>query len=111
MAGWYEAGPEPGESGAAVIAGHVDTDVAPDVFYGLGDALPGQRIRVRLQDGTTLRFRVTAVGQFPRDHFPTKRVYGHTDRPELRLITCGGDFDPVAGHYKDNFVVFASLAV
>jgi hypothetical protein len=27
----------------------------------------------------------------------------------LRLITCGGDFDPATGHYLGSVVVFASL--
>jgi hypothetical protein len=110
VAGWYEAGPEPGEPGRAVIAGHVDTEVGPDVFYGLGDAQRGQRIRVGLEDGTTLTFQVTAVEQFSRGAFPTQRVYGKTDKRELRLITCGGDFDRAVGHYQDNLVVFAKLA-
>ena len=57
-----------------------------------------------------LAFRITKVEQFSRRNFPTKRVYGATKDPELRLITCGGDYDHAAGHYKDNLVVFADLA-
>jgi len=109
-AGWYQAGPEPGEPGRAVIAGHVDTEVGPDVFYGLGETEPGQRILVRLEDGTELTFRVKRVEQFSRGDFPTQRVYGDAGVRELRLITCGGDFDSDAGHYQDNLVVFARLA-
>jgi|GEM_PF-5234489 len=30
-------------------------------------------------------------------------------RAELRLITCGGAFDPKTGHYLDNIVAFAHL--
>ena len=29
--------------------------------------------------------------------------------PGLRLITCGGSFDHLRGHYRSNLVVFASL--
>ena len=32
VAGWYRAGPEPGELGRSVIAGHVDSRDGPDVF-------------------------------------------------------------------------------
>ncbi|GAA4578166.1 hypothetical protein GCM10023176_53540 [Micromonospora coerulea] len=39
--------------------------------------------------------------------FPTARVYGPTPGPELRLVTCGGEFDRRRGHYRDNVVVFA----
>jgi hypothetical protein len=109
LAGWYAAGPEPGEIGPAVIAGHLDSKDGADVFAGLGQAREGQRIRVGLEDGKTLSFRVTHVGQFSQANFPTQRVYGDTNRPELRLITCGGDYDHAAGHYLDNVVVFAHL--
>jgi sortase (surface protein transpeptidase) len=109
-AGWYAAGPEPGEPGAAVIAGHLDSKSGPDVFAALGRAKPGDRIRIRLKDGTLVVFRVTEVKQFPQAHFPTKRVYGSTKLPTLRMITCGGNYDHAAGHYLDNVVVFADLA-
>ena len=46
---------------------------------------------------------------YPKDDFPTLEVYGNTDGPELRLITCGGEFDRGTGHYVDNTVVYASL--
>jgi hypothetical protein len=36
-------------------------------------------------------------------------VYGPTDSPELRLVTCGGAFDRSIGHYTDNVIVFADL--
>jgi hypothetical protein len=37
-------------------------------------------------------------------------VYGPTALPELRLITCTGDFDRSAHSYLDNLVVTAHLA-
>jgi hypothetical protein len=27
----------------------------------------------------------------------------------LRLVTCGGQFDDSAGHYRSNIIVFATL--
>jgi hypothetical protein len=27
----------------------------------------------------------------------------------LRLVTCGGEFDATAGHYRSNAIVFATL--
>lgn len=110
MAGWYAAGPEPGEPGPAVIAGHVDSQVGADVFAALGQARAGHRVLVELEDGTTVAFRVTDVEQFAQDAFPTRRVYGATENPDLRLITCGCDYDHTAGRYQDNVVVFAELA-
>jgi LPXTG-site transpeptidase (sortase) family protein len=110
IAGWYAAGPEPGEPGPAVIAGHLDSTVGPDMFYTLGQIKAGERILVDLTDGSKLAFRVVDIKEFPVDDFPTSKVYGATNKPELRLITCAGDYDYSAGHYKDNLVVFADLA-
>jgi hypothetical protein len=109
-AGWYVHGPRPGEPGPAVIVGHVDSTSGPAVFYRLGGLRPGATIRVVRQDGSAVSFRVHRVGRWPKDGFPTRLVYGATRRPTLRLITCGGAFDPATGHYLDNTVVFANPA-
>ena len=61
-------------------------------------------------DGTEVPFRVYAVREFVKADFPTALVYGPTEGPELRLITCGGGFDSATGHYLDNIVVFARSA-
>lgn len=106
-AGWYVDGPEPGEPGAAVIAGHVDSATGPDVFASLSQAAPGDLVVVELEDGTALRFRVTKVRQFPQNRFPTSQVYANGSRPLLRLITCAGAYDHTARRYLDNLVVFA----
>jgi len=106
---WYDQGPTPGESGAAAILGHVDAaKVGPAVFYRLGDMRPGDRILVQLRDGHTAVFETYAVAVFSKAKFPTDRIYGSTSWPTLRLITCGGVFDPRSGHYLGNIVAFAS---
>jgi hypothetical protein len=127
QAGWYagaeptEDGDEyqPGEVGPAVIAGHVDGTVNgekghPGIFAKLGELVPGDEITVERNHPDTpqrpLVFVVTEVATYPKAQFPTERVYGATDHPTLRLITCGGDFGQArAGHYDDNVVVFADL--
>ncbi|MFY1624182.1 class F sortase [Micromonospora sp. WMMD723] len=105
-AGWYGGGPAPGEPGPAVIAGHLDSRRGPAVFARLGELRPGDRIEVWRGD-RRVTFRVTGTLRTPKDAFPTATVYGPTPGPELRLITCGGDFDRRVGHYRDNVVVFA----
>jgi hypothetical protein len=52
-------------------------------------------------------FRVTVVREFRKDSFPTSAVYGPAADPEVRLITCGGTFDPRLGSYLSNAVVYA----
>lgn len=107
--GWYEGGPLPGDRGPAVIAGHVDSKSGPAVFYRLDDLNPGDRIDVVADDGSTKTFQVTKTDRYPKGDFPTVAVYGLTPDPELRLITCDGDFDRSSGHYDDNLVVSATL--
>ena len=48
--------------------------------------------------------------RYPKDKFPTEAVYFPTLNRELRLITCGGEFDYAVGSYRDNIVVYATLA-
>lgn len=109
-AGWYTEAPTPGELGPAIIAGHVDWDGSPGVFFSLRDLAPGDAITVERTDGSAARFRVGSVQQFPKDEFPTDAVYADIAHAGLRLITCGGSFDGAARSYEDNIVVFADLA-
>ncbi|MEJ2885437.1 class F sortase [Actinomycetospora aeridis] len=109
-AAWYRGSPTPGRVGPAVILGHVDSAAnGPSVFYALGRLRPGDRLTVTLADRSTRTFAVDAVRSYPKDAFPRLDVYGDTAGPELRLITCGGDFDDAARSYRDNTVVFARL--
>ena len=108
-AGWYDLGPVPGDVGPAVLAGHVDSDIGPAVFYGLSALRPGDRLRVDRSDHRTAVFSVDRVTAFAKSRFPTKAVNGETRDAELRLITCGGTYDPARGGYQSNVVVFAHL--
>lgn len=108
-AGIWAGGPQPGEEGAAVIAGHIDSrETGPAVFYRLDELSAGDRIEIVDESGTRTEFTVDHLEEHPKDDFPTQAVYGWTPEPELRLITCSGDFDTRSGHYVDNTIVFAS---
>jgi sortase (surface protein transpeptidase) len=109
VAGWFRPGPEPGERGAAVILGHVDSRSGPGVFFHVSALRRGDMIRVILRSRKALQFVVTGGREVPKRHFPTGAVYGRTPTPTLRLITCGGRFNPATGHYVDNCIVFARL--
>ncbi|WP_166848939.1 class F sortase [Isoptericola sp. BMS4] len=109
-AAWFDGSPRPGADGPAVIEGHVDSPNGPSVFYRLSELEAGQRVHVDREDGSTATFVVERVEQYSKKEFPTREVYANTDGPELRLITCGGEWDPEWGHYVDNTVVFARLA-
>ena len=110
QAGWYRYSPRPGAIGPAVIVGHIDSKSGgPSVFFRLGELRRTDRISILRADGTTAVFAVDDVRRFHKTAFPTQLVYGNTDQPVLRLITCGGPFDRATGHYLDNVVVTASL--
>jgi sortase (surface protein transpeptidase) len=110
VAGWYTGSPPPGAIGSSIIAGHVDSYLGPGIFYRLGLLRPGDRIYVRQKDGGLAVFSVNSVHEYAKIDFPTLRVYGPTPTSQLRLITCGGTFDPQTGHYLSNIVVYATLA-
>ncbi|MBL7253651.1 class F sortase [Paractinoplanes lichenicola] len=106
QAGWYAAGTAPGDTGPAVIAGHVDSKDGPAVFYRLRELTPGDRLDV-VRGGELVTFTVTAIRWYPKSEFPTEEVYGPTPDRQLRLITCGGVFDRSLRSYRDNLVVYA----
>lgn len=108
-AGWWTQGVPPGDVGPAVIAGHVDSATSgPAVFYNLHTLRPGDVVQVD-RGGQTVEFVVTTVEQYPKDAFPTDKVYRPTPDAQLRLITCGGAFDHNRLSYRDNIVVYAVI--
>jgi sortase (surface protein transpeptidase) len=109
-AGWYRNSPTPGSIGPAILLGHIDSKkYGPGVFYKLGNLQPGQEVDVTRRDGVVAVFKVDGVRTYPKNQFPTKTIYSNIDHAGLRMITCGGTFDPDKGSYESNIVVFASL--
>lgn len=109
VAGWYTGSPRPGAIGSAVIVGHIDSMSGPGVFYRLRELRPGDLVYVQRGRARMAVFKVTSVLTFLKSKFPTAAVYGPVPNAQLRLITCGGTFDPATGHYLSNVVVFAVL--
>ncbi len=110
QAGWYQQSPTPGQVGPAILLGHIDSArYGPGVFFELGALKPGDPVEVTRADHTVAVFRVDRVVSYPKASFPSLEVYGNTPNAQLRLITCGGVFDPAARSYESNIVAFASL--
>ena len=109
-AGWFGGGVVPGEVGPAVIAGHVDSPTGPAVFLDLSKVVPGDVVIVTMSDGASDTYTVDRALRAPKAEFPTSEVYAPTPTPQLRIITCGGAWDPSIQHYTDNLVVFATLS-
>jgi hypothetical protein len=111
VAGWYAEGPAPGDAGGppAVIAGHVDSTTGPGVFYRLRDLKMGEDVQIKGIDGTTRHFTVYRLADYTKSGFPAAQVYAPSDKAEIRLITCTGQFDKDHGSYLDNLVAYAAL--
>ncbi|MFF4837491.1 class F sortase [Streptomyces sp. NPDC001315] len=108
LAGWYGEGTAPGSAGTALIAGHVDMRTgSPGVFYELGALTKGDVIEISRADGRTAVFSVDAVEVYDKERFPNEKVYGRSDLPELRVITCGRYVKDTG--YQANVVVYATL--
>ena len=108
---WYENLGSLGRIGNVVMAGHIDYwNVGPSVFYNLATLVPGDEIVVSGKDGKQYPFTVEWIQQFDSDSIPLDEVTGSTDQQSLTLITCGGAFDYVNGHYLQRTVVRASRA-
>ena len=109
-AGWYQDSPTPGQVGPSVILAHVTVgQFGNGVFLHLSRLRPGDRVVARLQDGASAAFTVYRVQTVAKAEFPSGAVYGNVNRPELRLITCGGPKDSTGHGYLDNVVVYAAL--
>jgi len=105
---WYELGPAPGQSGTALLAGHLDRwDGAPGVFARLNRLEPGASVLVTLSDGQLLNFTVTGIQRFPADRL--SEVYTTAGPPRLVLVTCTGGWDTVRQRYRENLIVEAQL--
>ena len=104
--GWFSRGAAPGTVGPAVFASHINYAGKKGGFADIGQLAAGDEVRVHRADGTSVVFAVDRVERASKKAFPTAAVYGPTTRPEIRLITCGGDFDASTRNYEDNVIVF-----
>ncbi|MCE4942125.1 MULTISPECIES: class F sortase [Streptomyces] len=109
LVGWYQDGAAPGERGAAIVAGHVDTKTGPAVFLQLETLRPGATVEITREDGIVATFKIDSVETFSKASFPNDKVYADTPDAQLRLITCGGSYDHKVKDYMSNVVAFAHL--
>lgn len=109
--GWYKYGPVPGESGSAVIAGHVNNGLGlSGVFEHLGDLKAGDDIYIERADGETVHFVVTSSRVYPYTDAPAEVIFNPTGSVRLNLITCEGKWVKEDKTYDQRLVVFTKLA-
>lgn len=109
QASWFDGSPSPGEVGPSIILGHVNGNGQQGVFAKLSDVVAGAQVLVDRADGQRAVFQVSRVETIPKSSFPTDAVYNDTPNPQLRLITCGGDYDRANRNYLSNVIVYADL--
>ncbi len=107
--GWFEPGTKPGNTGNSVVAGHVDNQSGPAVFYYLKDLQKGDEIIVTNDEGKELTYVVQKLESYPADEAPIKEIFGKTDKKRLNLITCTGVFNYEKRTYLDRLVVYSEL--
>ena len=107
-AGWYKYGPLAGNTGSAVIAGHVDNALALDgVFKHVGELTPGAKIKIVTEKGQVVRFVVYDVQTYLYDNVPNELVFKKDDDAYLNLVTCGGKWIEESHSYDRRIVVYA----
>jgi len=105
--------PVPGQPGPTVIVGHVNGNGKQGIFAKLRQLKVNAKITITREDGRVVTYHVTKVSEPLKTAFPTQEVYGDTEKPELRLITCGGgnnalEHIPGAGaSYLNQTIVYA----
>lgn len=105
--GWYEYGPRPGDTGSAVLAGHVNWTGGKDaVFTPLHTIQIGDIVQVQNSIGGTDTFAVRTIKEYPTNSDATE-VFSSSDGSSwLNLITCDGTWDPILKTHRSRLVVF-----
>ncbi len=106
-AGWYNLGPRPGDTGNAVIDGHLDLAHQQGVFWNLHKLQRGDEIDVINDQGHKEIFRVRDTQTFSVYTPPMAAIFGPSDGKHLNLITCAGVWRKELNHYDARFVAFA----
>ncbi len=103
-AGWYKYGPHPGNTGSAVIAGHLGVG-SKAVFTDLSLLEKGDTVSIKDDRGRTTSFVVRETRTYAYDTEPSE-VFRSTTGVHLNLITCNGDYNIGQQTYSERLVVF-----
>ena len=106
--GWYRFGSRPlDQSGATVLAGHVDTRAeGAGPLAGLAALRVGDLIEVRA-GRRIVTYSTTSVTRVSKTLLDLPAVFSRAGPPRLHLVTCGGAYLPEDGGYQDNVVLAA----
>ena len=106
---WYSLGFYPGEKGNAVIAGHLDTQIGPSIFYNLAQLKQGDEVFVTNDMNIQQKFIVREVVDYHLNDVPLDAIFGSANTARLNLITCAGWFNQETKLYSHRTVVYTEL--
>jgi sortase (surface protein transpeptidase) len=96
----------PGTGGSTFFAAHFEYGGRPGVFFRLATLQPGSEVMVRLTDGSSYRYRVVSVVDYPLAAIDMGALLrGLEGRESIVLMTCSGP--PDEGNYPYRTVVLA----
>lgn len=105
---WYKYGPKPGNTGSAVIAGHINWLYgATGVFAKLKALSPGDTITIQDDTGKNTAFIVRTVREYNQNENAETIFRSYDGKAHLNLVTCSGVWDTKTKMYTKRFVVFA----
>lgn len=108
VAGWYRFGAGPSDpAGATVLAAHVNSASGPGPLSRLAALHAGERMHLRLSDGSTRDYEVTDVRRYPKTSIDLASLFSTTGPARLHVVSCGGSWDPAARSFTDNVVAVA----
>jgi LPXTG-site transpeptidase (sortase) family protein len=106
--GWYRFGPNPGDTGSAVIAGHYGR-WGKAVFGKLDSLKKGDRLQIEDENGEMVTFLVRESRIYDPEA-DTSEIFAQNDgRSHLNLITCEGVWDAASKTYSERLVVFTDM--
>ncbi|MEI7838280.1 MAG: class F sortase [bacterium] len=108
---WYNQSSLPGQSGAALIDGHVSSWKTNGVFYGIKNIKPGELVKVQRGDGKVFTFSVVKNQVYPYDSVDMTALLAPIvpGVPGLNLITCTGKVIHGTNEFNQRMVVFTKL--
>lgn len=94
-----------GQSGNAILIGHLTSQTLGSVFLHLDRVRPGDAVYLGA-DGDEFAYVVEEVRRVPRDELS---VIQPTDLPTVTIVTCTGDWLPTERDYAERLIVRARL--
>jgi hypothetical protein len=110
-AGWYRDSVLPGSNtGVSLVLGHISGWSTPGVFKNINKLQPGEIIEIEKGDGTILKYSVDKSEEYSVSSIDMAKILYEvpTGTHSLRLMTCGGTFNPEDDSYDSRTVVYAS---